>query len=175
MRLRTILSFLLIILLFAGCSNQADQQEEALSAEELKDLVYQYSIDEKDAKSASITSTELIIAEKDDKETSFTLPENEFFVSIAPFIDETHPCTNHSLTGCQGELTNTTFDVYIEDDAGNIVVDETVESFDNGFIDLWLPRDQIFHAKIEYDGKVAESEISTSEDDGTCITTMQLM
>lgn len=82
---------------------------------------------------------------------------------------------NHNLTGCQGELANEEFDVYIEDTEGNVVVDEMMKSYSNGFIDLWLPRDQTFNVTIEHDGKQVESEISTFEDDGTCITTMQLM
>lgn len=48
-------------------------------------------------------------------------------------------------------------------------------SLENGFIDLWLPRDKTFQVKIEYDGKVTEQEISTFEGDNTCITTMQLI
>jgi hypothetical protein len=67
------------------------------------------------------------------------------------------------------------FDVYIEDIDGNVVVDEKVKSQPNGFIDLWLPRDKKFRTKIEYNGKMVESEISTFENDATCITTMQLM
>ncbi len=67
------------------------------------------------------------------------------------------------------------FDVYIEDMDGNVVVEEKVKSQPNGFIDLWLPRDKKFRTKIEYNGKMVESEISTFENDATCITTMQLM
>jgi hypothetical protein len=67
------------------------------------------------------------------------------------------------------------FDVYIEDMDGNVVVDEKVKSHPNGFIDLWLPRDKKFRTKIEYNGKMVESELSTFENDATCITTMQLM
>jgi hypothetical protein len=67
------------------------------------------------------------------------------------------------------------FDVYIEEMDGNVVVDEKVKSQPNGFIDLWLPRDKKFRTKIEYNGKMVESEISTFENDATCITTMQLM
>jgi hypothetical protein len=67
------------------------------------------------------------------------------------------------------------FDVYIEDMDGKVVVDEKVKSQPNGFIDLWLPRDKKFRTKIEYNGKMVESEISTFENDATCITTMQLM
>jgi hypothetical protein len=78
------------------------------------------------------------------------------------------------LTGCQGELVEEEFDVFIEDMEGNVIIDEKVKSQTNGFIDLWLPRDKAFQIKIEHDGKVSESEISTFEIDGTCITTMQL-
>lgn len=67
------------------------------------------------------------------------------------------------------------FDVYIEDMDGNVIIDETIKSQPNGFIDLWLPRDKKFQTKIEYNGKMVESEISTFENDATCITTMQLM
>lgn len=78
------------------------------------------------------------------------------------------------MTGCQGELSNEEFNVYIEDMDGNIIIDETLKSHANGFIDLWLPRNKEFRTKIEYKGKIAESEIATFENDGTCITTMQL-
>lgn len=67
------------------------------------------------------------------------------------------------------------FDVFIEDMDGNVVVDETLKSQPNGFIDLWLPRDQKYQVTIEHNGKQVESEISTYENDATCITTMQLM
>lgn len=82
---------------------------------------------------------------------------------------------NHSLTGCQGEMVNEAFDVYMEDDEGNVVMDEEIKSYANGFIDLWLPSDKTYQIKIEHDGKMVESEISTFESDGTCITTMQLL
>lgn len=79
------------------------------------------------------------------------------------------------MTGCQGEMADEEFDVYIEDTDGNVVLDDTVKTGSNGFIDLWLPRDKTYKVKIENGGKTVESEISTFEKDGTCITTMQLM
>ncbi|SFE74041.1 hypothetical protein SAMN05192532_103320 [Alteribacillus iranensis] len=66
------------------------------------------------------------------------------------------------------------FQVYVEDTSGNVVINETMTSFDNGFVDLWLPRDDSYHVTITHDGKSAESKISTSEGDRTCITDMQL-
>jgi len=78
------------------------------------------------------------------------------------------------LTGCQGELADKEFDVYIEDTEGNVILNEKVKSQANGFFDLWLPRDETYQIKIKYDGKTSESEILTFENEGTCITTMQL-
>ncbi|MEH7378913.1 CueP family metal-binding protein [Bacillus sp. JJ1533] len=166
---------LLLILLLAACNNSTSSEKEVKEVKDIKEMVHDYSVGSFDDVSASITSHELIVTDSDKKETSYELPEEEFFVSIAPFVKETHECAMHSLTGCQGELVEEEFDVYIQDEAGNVVVDETMTSFANGFIDLWLPRDQTYQVKIEYDGKIAESEISTFEGDNTCVTTMQLI
>lgn len=78
------------------------------------------------------------------------------------------------MTGCQAELVEQDFYVYIEDLDGNVVINETVKSHPNGFIDLWLPRDQRYRITIEFDGRMVESQLSTFKSDPTCITTMQL-
>jgi|SRR5690625_2582302 len=163
---------LLIIMMLAACGGSTTNQEET---KDIKELVNEYSVGSFDDVSASITSHELIVTDSNEKKTMYDLPEDEFFVSIAPFIETTHPCAIHSLTGCQGELVEQEFDVYIVDEEGKVIVDETMTSLENGFIDLWLPRDKTFQVKIEYDGKVTEQEISTFEGDNTCITTMQLI
>lgn len=176
MRFKFMIVTVLISFLLVACNGENSNEESiSLEPEEIKELVNDYSVRNKTAESASITSTQLIITDSDAKESVYELPEEEFFVSIAPFINETHPCTDHSLTGCQGELVNKDFDIYIEDTEGNIIIDDMMTSGENGFIDLWLPRDQSYHVKISYEGKRVESEISTFENDGTCITTMQLM
>ncbi|CAM3907948.1 DUF3221 domain-containing protein [Mesobacillus zeae] len=71
-------------------------------------------------------------------------------------------------------MENEEFDVYIEDSEGKVILDKTLKSQSNGFIDLWLPRDKTYRTKIEYGGKMVEAELSTIEGDNTCITTMQL-
>ncbi|KAB8138026.1 hypothetical protein F9U64_06775 [Gracilibacillus oryzae] len=158
----------ILLILVAACG------ESTSDTKDIKELVSSYSALNVEDVSASITSTELIVTESDKRQVSYKLPEEEFFVSIAPFINNTHPCTNHSLTGCQGELVEQPFDVYIEDKEGNVIVNETITSFKNGFIDLWLPRGETFQVKIKHQGKTAKSEISTFEGDNTCITSMKL-
>jgi hypothetical protein len=127
------------------------------------------------AESASISSTQLTVKESDGKTASYSLPKDEFFVSIAPYVNKTHPCATHSLSGCQGEMVEEEFQISVQDTDGNTVMDnETVKSQPNGFIDLWLPRDKTYHVTIEQNGKKAASDISTFEQNDTCVTTMQL-
>lgn len=178
MKLRTMIGLLVLVMFLGACSNTNSNNHDTLTGngdQDIKTLVNDYSVGKINDQTASITSTQLIVTENDDTEITYDLPEDEFFVSIAPFISETHPCTIHSLTGCQGELVDQDVDFYIEDENGTVIIDETFNSGANGFIDLWLPRNQTFQVEITYDGKETKSEISTFEDDGTCITTMQLL
>ncbi|MBP3041308.1 CueP family metal-binding protein [Bacillaceae bacterium Marseille-Q3522] len=162
---------LAVFLFFIIPENNAPTENDAQS---IKELVQDYSASNREDQSASITPQQLIVTGSDNKETTYDLPEDEFFVSIAPYMEATHPCAVHSLTGCRGELANKEFSVYIEDKNGNVVLDKTLQSQSNGFIDLWLPRDNTYQVTITQDGKTAQSEISTFENDNTCITTMQL-
>lgn len=172
MKFRGFLITLVILLgVLSACTSNTDNIE---TAESVKALVHDYSIGNKDAKNASTTSHQLIVTEDDGSEITYDLPQDEFFISIAPYINETHPCTNHSLTGCQAELVDEAFEVYIEDLDGNVIYDESVQTPKNGFIDLWLPRDKTLNVTIEHDGKIVTEELSTFEGDPTCITTMQL-
>lgn len=163
---------LLLSVVSVACNNDGSTPKEA-DAQDIKEKVHAYSLSTNEDEKASITSHELIVTDNG-KKTTFNLPEDEFFVSIAPYVESTHECAIHSLTGCQGELVEKDFDVHIQDKEGNVVVNETMTSLDNGFIDLWLPRDRTYQVQIKYDGKTVESEISTFKDDNTCITTMQL-
>ena len=158
------------IFLLVGCNSEENTKEEG---QDIREMVQEYSTGNFENVSASITSHKLIV--KDDKEKSYDLPEDEFFVSIAPYVKETHPCEIHSLTGCQGELVNKDFNVYIQDEDGKVIIDETMTSLENGFIDIWLAREKIYQVRINYGEKTSETTISTYKDDNTCITTMQLI
>jgi predicted small secreted protein len=163
------LAVLFLTLTMTACGNNG-----AGSEEDIKSLVHSYSTEDHGETEASITSEELIVTE-DGEETVTPLPEDEFFVSIAPFKETTHPCATHSLTGCQGELAEEAFNVKVTNEEGEVMMDEEMTSFENGFIDLWLPKGQTFNVEIEQNGEKAQSEISTYEGDDTCITTMQLV
>lgn len=174
MNVKGIVLALFSIILLTACGSN-DNVKEVKQVDDVRAIVDEYSAGNfTDDHSASISATELIITNNDESQEVYDLPDDDFFVSIAPFINETHPCDIHSLTGCQGELVDADFDIYIENESGEIIVNDTINSGENGFVDLWLPRDESYTVTVDYDGKSVESELSTFEQDGTCITTMQL-
>lgn len=68
--------------------NNVATENEAL---DIKQLVNDYSVGNLEAESTSINSHQLIVKNGDDQQETYALPEDEFFVSIAPYIDQTHP------------------------------------------------------------------------------------
>lgn len=185
---------LLTFSLLVACGDEKEKEKEETSAvtvigktiqeesgppaseetADIKALVNSYSANKETDEKASITSRQLIVTANDGNESVYELPKNEFFVSIAPYINETHPCKDHSLTGCQGELVEKEMTVFIENEKGKVLLNEKLTTLKNGFIDLWLPRNEAFNVKIAYEGKSVEGEITTFDEDGTCITTLQL-
>lgn len=94
MKLKTIVVALLAVFALAACSSKSS--DEGVSVKEkapgdMKTLVNDYSTGKAKAKNASITSEQLIVTEDNGKETTYELPDKEFFVSIAPYVTQTHP------------------------------------------------------------------------------------
>lgn len=177
MRRQLSLISIIIIIVLSGCVSQQSENNKGIVDRDadIKQLVSDYSKGNIEDQSASINSTQLIVTNQDNSQLTYALPKDEFFVSIAPYVEQTHPCATHSLTGCRGELINKEFEVYIEDSEGNVIRDEKLTSNSHGFIDLWLPRDKEYRISITQNEKTVKSKFSTFESDDTCITTMQLI
>ena len=94
MKFKILAAALMSAVVLSACNGNSTNEENSFSENEpknIKELVHDYSVGNIENASASITSTELIVTESDGKEQSYALPEDEFFVSIAPYINETHP------------------------------------------------------------------------------------
>lgn len=93
MKLKLITALLLASSLLAACSGNSQNQGAAEKAKpsDVKEMVGDYSARKLKAENASITSQQLIVTDKSGKETSYDLPKDEFFVSIAPYTNQTHP------------------------------------------------------------------------------------
>ncbi|OCA88202.1 hypothetical protein A8F94_10380 [Bacillus sp. FJAT-27225] len=97
MKLKMFAAALLVGVVLAGCSGQGEKEETsppkpAVSQEQptIKELVADISSGKAGVESASITSDELIIRKAGGSEVVENLPADEFFVSIAPYITQTH-------------------------------------------------------------------------------------
>jgi hypothetical protein len=107
-------------------------------------------------------------------ETELPLPDDLFYLSLAPYVENTHECYYHNLASCQGELVGEDLEVTITAADGEVLVDETVTTYDNGFVGFWLPRDIEGSITVTWDGLSTTAPIATGPDDPTCVTTLQL-
>lgn len=123
---------------------------------------------------ASIRPDNLLLSDGGEREVLIPMPDNEFYVSMSPFVMQTHDCFFHSLTTCLGELQGQEIDVNITDSDGVELIDGTYRTFGNGFLGFWLPRNIDTTITLEFEGKSVTAPLSTSDADPTCVTTLQL-
>lgn len=104
-----------IYLLKPNTTNDAFLSKYELNQMSIQDMVLslEHNLSEATGFYAGITGKALTLGDTSEQ-VVIDLPPNLFYLSIAPYINQTHPCTNHNLVTCRGELKNQTFDVYIE-------------------------------------------------------------
>lgn len=110
----------------------------------------------------------------DGTEVTVEMPEDLMYVSVAPYLRQTHPCATHYMSGCQGELVGAPVHVQAILADGTVLVDEVMPTLANGFIDLWLPRDQAIDLHMSLEGASVVGRLTTFADSRTCITDLQL-
>lgn len=171
-------SWILLVLVFAAAcsSGKGDPAAAPVSSngDKTKQMIEEFSSAQRTAKSVSAKTNELVVLENDGSQTTYPMPKDEYYLSIAPFVEHTHNCYNHNLATCKGELINKTVHVNVKDASGKVLVDKDVQTYRNGFLDLWVPRGEKVKVKVDYDGKSSEEVLTTNENDRTCITTMKL-
>lgn len=120
--------------------------------------------------SASITGEKLKLS---DGKTNIELniPKDKFYLSFAPYINNTHPCKKHNLISCRSELVNEKFFLKIVDNFGKKLIEKEVYSMANGFIGIWLPKNFEGVMEVHYNGLVASTKIDTFRGSNTCLTT----
>lgn len=186
-RPRPIVSAVLAALVLAGCAAQPDPERgteaasavEAWAALDARELIGQLEsmpVDERPQDvMASIRQDEVVVSAPDGSQEVSVPIEEGHYLSIAPYVDQTHDCYFHSLTTCAGEMGGEELTVRIVDDrTGEVYVDETTRAHDNGFVGFWLPRDVSATVAVTAAGRSAEASVETSADDLTCLTGLQL-
>src|SRR5690554_4109635 len=178
------IGLMIVVLLMATVLfyNNKDKSEDFLIRNDLQDMSVQEIVadledkrDEPIGFQAGITSTKLLLSDEDDT-IEMDLPNDLFYLSVAPYINQTHPCDTHNLVTCQGELANVALHVLVTDSNTNdVIMNKEVSTYSNGFMGLWLPKDRTFTITVTYENLQSTKQVSTSEADNTCETTMRLV
>jgi len=181
------LSFISLIIFFA-CSSREEQLQSVSSS---KFSILPTVLDNLNAREAlalankwktsnpEITSfiepDKLIVQFPGKITVEIPLPEDSMMIALAPYVNKTHPCETHYVSGCQGELVDVSVKVLALQDDGTVLIDQTMKTMANGFIELWLPRNKNISLTLESMNLKSEGELTTFSDSNTCITTFQLL
>lgn len=176
-----------LLLVLSGCSTAtptADGRQDLVTAHGLQGRDAREVIDRLEATPvsqrpagliASVQPAAVLLSDAEGREARLPLPEDTFYLSVAPYLDQTHECHFHSLTTCRGELGNEDLTVRVVSETdGTVLVDQTLRTQDNGFAGLWLPADLTATLTVEHEGRTASTPITTGADAPTCLTTLQL-
>lgn len=121
-----------------------------------------------------VTSEAVVFQFPGGKQSSIALPSKQMVVAIAPYINQTHPCKTHFMSGCQGELVKKPINVVVKNQAGKTVMNKTVKTLSNGFLELWLDRNQTYRVSLKMGAKTTTGVLTTHAGSDTCITTLRL-
>lgn len=122
---------------------------------------------------ASVRPGELQLSDGDAK-TSLPIPADRFYLSVAPYAKDTHECYFHSLTTCQGEMSERPVHLRILDATGDVLVDQETTTNANGFVGTWLPRGSSGTVEITTPQGSGTQPFATGAEDPTCMTTLRL-
>jgi Periplasmic copper-binding protein CueP len=185
-------SLIFIILLnLAACGNKSNQKVQVTSTNPIEGAISPTVLDELNIREALelankwktsnpeitsfITPNTLNFEFDDKKKIEISLPHDSMIIAIAPYIEKTHKCSTHYISGCQGELVDIPIKVMALQEDGTVLINQTLTTMSNGFIELWLPRDKNITLTMESMNRKAEGTLTTFSDSKTCITTMNLL
>ena len=182
---------LITLLIFSACSPKNTVEAQAQTTIPTKSTVSPSILDGLDAREALalankwktsnpevtsfITPDNLNFEFPNKKKVEISLPDQSMMIAIAPYIDKTHTCSTHYISGCQGELIDVPVKVLALKDDGTVLIDSTINTMSNGFFELWLPRNINITLKLESMNRKVEGTLATFSDNDTCITTMKLL
>lgn len=94
MKFKTIAFTLLAAVILSACSGKSTDEGSSIkenASSDIKGMIHDFSTGKIKTKNASITSQQLLVSDPNGKESAYDLPKEEFFVSIDPYAEQTHP------------------------------------------------------------------------------------
>lgn len=118
---------------------------------------------------ATVHPDHLMLANRAGESLRLELPEDSFYLSIAPGTDLDRSCVFHSLTTCLGERPNTPVSITVTDASGVTLLHREARTGDNGHTGVWLPSGITGTVTVICEGITATRGFSTRADAPTCL------
>lgn len=148
---------------------------DGLNGREIVDQLETLGGDDRPSTLMASVRTDHLLLRTDAGEATVPLPDDLFYVSVAPFAEQTHDCFYHSLTTCQGELVDTPVTLTVTGEDGTVVHTDETRTGANGFVGTWLPRGTSGTLTVTTeDGRTGRVNLGTGADDPTCVTTLRV-
>jgi len=156
-----------------GRADSLEAQIQGLDAEEALALANEWRTTEP-LVGTTLTADAVLFALPGGRVVSVPLPADRMVLAVAPYVTSTHECAIHSIDGCTGEMAGIPMWVHAETPDGSVLVDATMTPMDNGFIELWLPRDSEIDLSIQAGGLAGAERVETYATSKTCIADLML-
>jgi len=104
----------------------------------------------------------------------YRLPNDLYYLSFAPYMNHTHECFIHSLTGCQGEIINQDILIKIYDEENNLLNEITKNTGSDGFIGLFLTSTVNYRIEVEH-AELKSVFYANAQSGQTCFTEVKLI
>jgi hypothetical protein len=180
--LSTVISFITLIAIII-LLNHFDSNDETflesygLNNMSVVDIVnnLEQRSDEPEGFYASISGSSLTLGD-DSNEVTLSLPHELFYLSFAPYINQPHPCFNHNLVTCTGELQNQSFFITVTNRNSQVTIySGWIETSNRGFAGIWLPQNEELLLTVSDGTLYGESFVNTFESSPSCLTSLRLI
>lgn len=121
-----------------------------------------------------VTSEKIQFTFPDGQQSEVKLPADQMVIAIAPYLQQTHPCKTHFMSSCTGELQNQNVQVTVKNGNGKTIIRRAFRTHQNGFLEVWLPRNETYTVTLTAQGKTVTGTLKTFSGSDTCVTNLQL-
>jgi hypothetical protein len=97
-----------------------------------------------------------------------------FWLSVGPYQNNTHSCVNHNVLSCEAEFKGKNIIFHIKSQDSSFEMNGSGFTTSQGWLDLYLPKNQKYIAEFEVEGLKGSGILTTSPDSPTCISTIQV-
>ncbi|WP_455133126.1 CueP family metal-binding protein [Microbacterium aurum] len=106
----------------AGADLLAEHGLTDMSAVDIIDSLDRMPVSDRPADLIASVQPEALVLTDNVREVTMDMPDDVTYLSIAPYVEQTHECYYHSLTTCRGELSGQDIEVRIVDDTTSEVI-----------------------------------------------------